>query len=206
MCEATRVSPSACTTRAVAQEQTLEHASQDHAGPLQWALHFPFFGSSIDVPNAWHAAPTHRTRLGRGLTAQLVLILARLFSSVVVSTTNASAMHDGYTVVHACEWLTLITVPLDLPTSLDVVLFNVTPWSRFFFDCSHFYLVETASCVKSCLPLQPYLCSVCAYRILLDSILFLGINTSHIFFRLHLFLDILNICICQHSAIDFSAV
>lgn len=159
MCEVTRVSPSACTTLAVAQEQTLEHTSQAHAGPLQWSLHFPFFGSSKDVPNAWHAAPTHRTRLGRGSTKHLVLVLARLFSCVVVSTANASAMHNGMSVVHACEWLTLVTGLLGLPPSLDVVLFNVTSSSRLFFDCSHFYLMGTASCVKNCLPLHSYLCS-----------------------------------------------
>jgi hypothetical protein len=50
--------------------------------------------------------------------------LARLFSCV--PTMNASAMHDGMSVVHACEWPALVTVPLDLPPSLDAVLFNVT--------------------------------------------------------------------------------
>jgi hypothetical protein len=39
---------------------------------------------------------------------------------------NESAMHDGMSVVHACEWPVLVTVLLDLPPSPDAVLFNVT--------------------------------------------------------------------------------
>jgi hypothetical protein len=59
------------------------------------------------------------------LTSLIVLFyLARLLSCV--PTMNASAMHDGMPVVHACEWPALVTVPLDIPPSPDVVLFNVT--------------------------------------------------------------------------------
>ena len=54
-------------------------------------------------------------------------------------------MHDGMSFVHACEWPALVTVPLDLPPSLDAVLFNVTSSSPFFFfDRSPFYLLEAA--------------------------------------------------------------
>jgi hypothetical protein len=46
--------------------------------------------------------------------------------SSCVPTMNESAMHDGMSVVHACEWPVLVTVLLDLPPSPDAVLFNVT--------------------------------------------------------------------------------
>lgn len=115
---------------------------------------------------------------------------------------NASAMHDGMSVVHACEWPALATLPLDVPLSLDVVLFNVTSSSLVFFLIVPFYLPETASCVKACLLLQPVYVRCMLRGISADPVLFSGINTSFVFFRLHSSPSIFNICVGQRSALD----
>lgn len=96
-------------------------------------------------------------------------------------------MHDGHTVVHACEWLTLVTVPLDLPPSLDVVLFNVTP-SSLIVPTSISWRPPLVSRTASLS--TPIYARCVLVEILIDSILFLGINTSRVFFHLHLFLKL----------------
>jgi hypothetical protein len=95
-------------------------------------------------------------------------------------------MHDGMPVVHACEWPALVTVPLDIPPSPDVVLFNVT--------CSE-SLVSLIVPLLS--PKDRLLCQELPASSTLfmsgaflegysvDPVLFLGINTSCVFFHLH---------------------